>query len=46
MIQDMVTDDDANGGANRANILSGRYTELSIGVSVQGDTVFLVLNFR
>lgn len=46
MIQDMVTDDDSNGGANRANILSGRYAELSIGVSVQGDTIFLVLNFR
>jgi len=46
MIQDMVTNDDANGGANRANILTRGYTELSVGVSVQGDTVFLVLNFR
>lgn len=46
MIQDMVTNDDSNGGANRANILSGRYTELSVGVSVQGDMVYLVLNFR
>lgn len=46
MIQDMVTNDDSNGGANRANILTRGYTELSVGVSVQGDTVFLVLNFR
>lgn len=46
MIQDMVIDDDANGGANRANILTSGYTELSVGVAVQGDTVYLVLNFR
>lgn len=46
MVQDMVTNDDSHGGANRANILSGRYTELSVGVALQGDTVYLVLNFR
>jgi hypothetical protein len=46
MVQDMVTNDDANGGANRANILSGVYTELSVGVAVQGNTVYLVLNFH
>ncbi len=46
MIQDMVTNDDANGGANRANILNNGYTELSVGVALQGDTVYLVLNFH
>lgn len=46
MVQDMVTNDDANGGANRANILSSGYTELSVGVAVQGKTVYLVLNFH
>lgn len=46
MVQDMVTNDDANGGANRANILSSGYTELSVGVAVQGNTVYLVLNFH
>ena len=46
MVQDMVTNDDASGGANRANILSSGYTAISVGVAVQGDTVYLVLNFH
>ncbi len=46
MVQDMVTKDDANGGANRANILSSGYTEISVGVAVQGNIVYLVLNFH
>jgi uncharacterized protein YkwD len=46
MVQDMVNNDDANGGANRANILGSGYTELSVGVAVQGNTVYLVLNFH
>jgi hypothetical protein len=44
MVQDMVTNADSNGGANRANIMSSGYTELSVGVAVQGNTVYLVLN--
>ena len=46
MVQDMVTNDEANGGANRANIMSSGYTELSVGVAVKGNTVYLVLNFH
>jgi len=46
MVQDMVTNDDANGGANRANVLSSGYTEISVGIAVHGDTVYLVLNFH
>ncbi|MBT3284335.1 hypothetical protein HN807_08950 [Candidatus Bathyarchaeota archaeon] len=43
MVQDMVTGD---GGANRGNILSSGYTSLSVGVAVQGNTIYLVLNFH
>lgn len=46
MMQDMVINDEANGGVNRANILYDKYKTLSVGVSIEGDTVFLVLNFK
>ncbi len=46
MVQDMINNDDDYGGVNRANILNPKYTELSIGVAVDGNTVYLVLNFH
>lgn len=44
MVQDMVTDDEGFGYANRDNIL-GDFERVNIGVAVEGNTVYLVLNF-
>lgn len=44
MVQKMVTEDEEFGNANRDNIL-GDYEMVSIGVAVEGNTVYLVLNF-
>ena len=45
MIQDMVINDEGFNNANMDNIL-GDYDKVSIGVAVEGDTVYLVLNFK
>ncbi len=45
MVDRMVNKDEGFGYANRYNVLDPGYTEVSVGVAVDGDTVYLVLCF-
>ena len=45
MVESMVNDDEGFGYANRANILDPDFDEVSIGVAIDGDSVWLVLCF-
>lgn len=45
MVQEMMVNDEQFDNANRDNIL-GDYERVLIGVAVEGDSVYLVLNFR